>query len=142
VTHRTGRCLCGAVTYRLAADPLVARLCWCHDCQHLSGNGTVNMIVPSEALTVSGTTNEFASAADSGNMIRRRFCPGCGAHLFANADARPQFTVVRVGTLDEPSSVKPSINMWAGSAPSWACLDPQLQRVEGQPPPPGSQPVR
>jgi hypothetical protein len=133
---RTGRCLCGAVSYRLTADPLIARICWCRDCQHLSANGTMNMFVPSDALTFAGTLGEYASAADSGNMIRRRFCPVCGVHLFANADARPQITVVRVGTLDDPSSVQPTMNIWASSAPTWACLDPRLTRVERQPPPP------
>ena len=133
MSERNGRCLCGAVHYRLSADPVLARLCWCRDCQHFSGNGTANMLVLSAALEVSGKLTEHISTADSGNQIVRRFCPSCGSHLFANSSARPLLTVVRIGTLDDPSSVQPTANIWALSAPTWACLDADLERVEQQP---------
>ena len=136
MTERTGRCLCGAVQYKLSADPIMTRICWCRDCQRIAANGTVGVLVPSDALAISGSLGEYASTADSGNRISRRFCPSCGSHLFANSTARPQFTVVRAGTLDDPSSVKPTINIWASSAPTWACLDPKIERCERQPPPP------
>jgi hypothetical protein len=44
--------------------------------------------------------------------------------------------VVRAGNLDEPSSIQPTTNIWAASAPDWACLDAALERVERQPTPP------
>ena len=72
-----------------------------------------------------------------GNAITRQFCPNCGAHLFAKSDARPEFRVVRAGNLEDPSSINPSLNIWASSAPAWACLDLALERVEKQPLPPG-----
>lgn len=137
---RSGRCLCGAVTFKLATEPLAARICWCRDCQHLAANGTVNLLVPAEGLSISGTVSEYAKTADSGNTITRQFCPVCGTHLFAKSSARPQFSVVRAGNLDEPSSVQPSLNIWSASAPSWACLDPTLARVEQQPLPPAPSP--
>jgi hypothetical protein len=141
MSDRTGHCLCGAVRYRVAAEPLVTRVCWCRDCQHLAANGTVNVLVPTAALTIEGELSPYTATADSGNQVQRRFCPRCGTHLFANSSARPQFTVIRAGTLDEPSSVRPVVNMWAGSAPGWACLDPVLERVERQPVPPAPPPV-
>jgi hypothetical protein len=131
-----GRCLCGAVTYRISAEPVVTRVCWCRACQHLAANGTVNVLVPTTALETTGELSEYLSIAESGNEMRRRFCPRCGSHLFANSSARPQFTVVRAGTLDDPSAVRPAVNIWASSAPDWACLDRNLQRVEQQPTPP------
>ena len=136
MTERTGRCLCGAVSFKLSAEPLLTRVCWCRDCQHLAANGTVNLLVPADGLTISGPLAEHTKTADSGNEITRQFCPSCGAHLFAKSSARPQFRVVRAGNLDEPSSVRPSMNIWAASAPAWACLDPALERVEQQPLPP------
>jgi len=133
MTERTGRCLCGAVSFKLSAEPLLTRVCWCRDCQHLAANGTVNLLVPADGLTISGPLAEHTKTADSGNEVTRQFCPSCGTHLFAKSSARPQFRVVRVGNLDEPSSVQPSMNIWAASAPRWACLDPALERVEQQP---------
>ena len=109
---RLGKCLCGAVRFRLSAEPVATRVCWCRDCQHLAANGTVNIMVPTAALDIDGPTSEYTSTADSGNTMRRRFCPTCGSSLFANSSARPQFTVVRVGALDDPSSVQPTMNIW------------------------------
>jgi hypothetical protein len=136
MTERTGRCLCGAVSFTLAGEPLVTRVCWCRDCQHLAGNGTVNMLVATEALAVSGPMAEYTRQADSGNQVTRQFCPTCGTQLFARADVRPQFRVVRVGNLDDPSSVRPAMNIWTSSAPRWACLDLTLEQAERQAPPP------
>lgn len=141
MTIRNGACLCGAVHYTLATDPVAVRVCWCRDCQRLAANGTVNMIVPVDALEVGGTLGEFVSQADSGNQMRRRFCPRCGTHLFSLSSGRPQFVVVRVGTLDDPSSVRPNTNIWTQSAPAWACFDPQLERFDRQPPPPAPLPI-
>lgn len=138
MTIRTGHCLCGAVHFRLSAEPVAIRVCWCRDCQHISANGTVNLLVPTAALESSGQTSEFTRTAASGNEVQHRFCPSCGCQLFANSSARPQFTVVRAGTLDDPSSVRPTMNIWSCSAPEWACLDSTLQRVDQQPTPPQS----
>jgi hypothetical protein len=140
MSERTGQCLCGAVRYRISAEPIVTRICWCRTCQHLAANGTVNMVVPTPALEASGKLSDYVSTADSGNEIRRRFCPACGSHLFANSSSRPQFTVVRVGTLDDPSSARPAMNIWADQAPAWACLDATLERVHGQPALPAAPP--
>ena len=136
MTERKGHCLCGAVHYRISAEPVAARICWCRDCQYIASNGTVNIMVPTSALEISGELNEHIATASSGNQIGRRFCPKCGSHLFANSSARPQFTVVRAGTLDGPSSIQPTMNIWASSAPTWACLSAELERVEQQPAPP------
>ena len=133
---RTGSCLCGEVRYRLTAEPVGARVCWCRDCQRIAANGTVNAVFPASALSVTGPVAEFARTAQSGNAVRRRFCSRCGCHLFAESPGYPGFVVVRVGTLDDPSSARPVANIWASSAPPWACMDGALQRFEQQPPPP------
>ena len=132
---RAGSCLCGAVQYTVSAEPLISRICWCRVCQKFSGNGTANAIFPSSSIEATGTMSCFTSGADSGNQISRYFCPSCGSHLFASSSANPQFRVVRLGTLDDPSSIKPEINMWASSAPSWACLDATLKSEARQPAP-------
>ena len=136
LAERTGRCLCGAVSFKLAGEPLMARICWCRDCQHISANGTVNLMVAADGLSVDGTLAEFTKTADSGNVVTRLFCPSCGTHLFAKSSARPQFRVLRAGNLDDPSSIRPTANIWADSAPAWACMDPAIERVAQQPAPP------
>ena len=141
MTH-VGGCFCGAVRFTIAAEPQAARFCWCRDCQHISSNGTVNAIFPSASIEIEGSPSEYISVADSGNHVRRRFCPKCGSHLFADNTGRPALTVVRLGTLDDPSSINPTANIWAASAPTWACLNSELQKFDKQPqqlqPPPSA----
>ena len=63
MTERTGSCLCGQVRYRLAAEPVKARICWCCDCQHIASNGTVNAIFLAGAITITGNPSGYTSTA-------------------------------------------------------------------------------
>lgn len=140
-TERTGACLCGHIRYRVRGEPLGARVCWCRDCQRIAANGTVSAVFPADALEVTGEPAEYLRPGGSGNTVRRRFCPRCGCHLFADTAAYGGVVVVRIGTLDDPSSIEPKANIWSSSAPAWACLDPELLRVEKQPAPPAVPPA-
>jgi hypothetical protein len=132
----TGGCLCKAVRYKITAAPIATRLCWCRVCQYLgSGSATVNACFPSEAITITGELRDYPLLAESGNQMHRRFCPACGTQMFSEAESRPHLIFVRVGTLDDPEIAKPSATIWVSQAPSWACIDETLTRVERQPPP-------
>jgi hypothetical protein len=132
----TGRCLCGAVSYRIAAAPIVTRVCWCRLCQYLgAGSGTVNTCFPSDAISIEGELADFKSVAESGNTMHRRFCGVCGTQLFSEAEARPHLIFVRAGTLDDPEIAKPSVTIWTETAPSWACIDATLPTYPKQAPP-------
>ena len=105
-TTIAGGCLCGQVRFRTDRAPLMARACWCRDCQYLSsGNASINLIVPSDGLEITGRTQEFVSVADSGNVMRRRFCPSCGTQLFSESVDHPERLVVRAGALDDQEGV-------------------------------------
>ena len=133
----TGGCRCGAVRYAIKAEPLFARHCWCRDCQYVgAGSGTVNVFFPSEALKVDGVLSDYASRADSGNIVHRQFCSACGTPVFTQSEARRQWIGVRAGTLDDPEIGKPGVTVWAASAPSWAVFDSGIPREEKQPAPP------
>ena len=130
----TGRCFCGAVTFTCDEPPVMTRTCWCRDCRYLaSGNATVNAVFKAEGVKVTGQVSEYRSTADSGNAMRRSFCPRCGTPLFSAADSRPHLLIIRTGALDDQELARPSANIWTASAPSWACMDASLPKTEGQP---------
>jgi hypothetical protein len=132
----TGKCLCGAVRWESSELPVVARVCWCRDCQYLgAGSGTVSACFRTAAFKLVGNMTDFASFSDSGNRMHRRFCADCGTPLSSEAEARPHLIFVRVGTFDEPNLASPAMTIWTSSAPPWACIDKELPRVEKQPPP-------
>ncbi|MEM7191912.1 MAG: GFA family protein [Pseudomonadota bacterium] len=132
-----GGCLCGAVRYTVNADPLVTRMCWCRDCQKFgAGSATVNAIFPSEAVHIEGVMGDYESIAASGNVMHRGFCPKCGTPITTASEALPHVLGIRVGTLDNQGLFSPDIVIWTRSAPDWACIDPDLEAYEGQPPAP------
>ena len=132
----TGKCLCGAVRWTSAEPPLVTRVCWCRDCQYFAaGSGTVNACFKTAGFVVSGETSDYVSIAESGNRMHRRFCPQCGTPLFSEAESRPHLVFVRVGSFDDPELAQPAMNIWAASAPRWACINTGLPTLEGQPAP-------
>jgi hypothetical protein len=131
-----GGCLCRAVRYRITAEPITTRVCWCRVCQYLAaGNATVNLCFPTAAVTITGETRDFRSIADSGNVMHRRFCPACGTQLFSEAEARPHLIYVRAGSLDDPGEVRPDAVIWTSRAPGWAPIHEGVPRFEGQAPP-------
>ena len=132
----TGGCLCRQVRYRITSAPIVTRICWCRVCQYLgAGNATVNVCFPSNAITIEGEMKDYRSVAESGNVMHRRFCPSCGTSLFSEAEVRPHLIFVRAGALDDPEIAKPSATIWTSQAPSWACMNASLPKIERQPPP-------
>ncbi len=134
----TGGCLCGAVRYRIASDPITTRICWCRLCQYLAaGSGTVNAVFATGSVVIEGEMNDHVAVADSGARMHRRFCPACGTPIASNAESRPHLTVIRVGTLDDPNLAPPAAVVWTDAAPRWACIDADLPRFTGQPPPMG-----
>jgi len=132
----TGGCLCRAVRYSAGAEPIVTRQCWCRLCQYIgAGSSTVNVAFETRQVTFTGKLKTFASVADSGNLLHRGFCSACGTPVTSRAEIRPHLIFLRAGTLDDPSLVRPVMNIWTRQAPQWAHLDPDLPMVAGQPPP-------
>lgn len=132
----TGGCLCKAVRFTIDAEPMAARMCWCRLCQYLGGgSATVNVCFPADRLALEGEVRWHDSLADSGNHMRRGFCPECGTPLFSVAIARPHLSFVRAGALDDPALIGPQAIIWTGMAPDWAHHDPELPHYPAQIPP-------
>jgi hypothetical protein len=129
-------CLCGAVRIEIDAEPMAVRACWCRLCQYLGGgSATVNACFPTEKVTTAGEVRWHDSVADSGNRMRRGFCPQCGTPLFSLAEARPHLTFIRAGALDDPSLAAPQATIWTSAAPAWACIDEAIPSYPAQIPP-------
>jgi hypothetical protein len=131
----SGAARAGSVRYRISAAPVVTRVLVPGMSDLGAGSGTVNLCFPSAALSVTGALRDYSLAADSGNVMHRRFCAVCGTPLFSATEARPHLVFVRAGSLDDPEVAQPAVTIWTSAAPSWACFNERLPKVAAQPAP-------
>ncbi|UXN72478.1 GFA family protein [Devosia sp. A8/3-2] len=94
----TAACACGAVEMTLRGRVLSMLVCSCPDCQRATGTGHSTVaLAPAEAVTVNGTTANFARPADSGAIFTRHFCPTCGTPLYGQSSRAPDLHMIPVG---------------------------------------------
>jgi len=128
MSELNGGCLCGAVRYTTNAAPEFVGLCHCTDCQKHTGSAFAIMVrLPKTALQIQGTIKTFSKLGDSGNPILRHFCPECGSSIADEPTARPGMINLNAGTLDDPSLVVPTLEIYCDSALPWVQL-PGMQR--------------
>jgi hypothetical protein len=130
-----GGCLCGKVRYSADAEPIFAGVCHCATCQ--KGTGTAfNAVVavPKPLVSLSGTVSTYEGRGDTGNATYRRFCPECGSPVAVEAAIMAD-VVIPIGTLDDPSAVKPAMQIYCDSAQPWALLEGGVQRFAKMPTP-------
>ncbi len=130
-----GGCLCGAVRYQTNAQPAFAGHCYCTSCRKESGGGHVTVAaVPDPTLKITGSTSSYTQPGDSGQPVERTFCSRCGTMLYSRPAAYAGMTLLRAGTLDNPSQVTPSVNIFVRSAVAWDPPSPALPSFPGAPP--------
>jgi hypothetical protein len=84
-TPLTGGCLCGAVRYECSAEPVM-------------------------------TGNCILRAAQCRHHRRSRgFCPTCSSRLFGKPAIMPEVMSIMAGSLDDPSSHKPAMDIYTAS---------------------------
>ncbi|MGA8957009.1 MAG: GFA family protein, partial [Pseudolabrys sp.] len=113
----SGGCLCGAVRYECNAEPLGMAICHCTHCQKVSGSAfSVNIVVPAPSVTWQGQSASYADTGESGKPLSRKFCRNCGSSLATETEALPGASIIKAGTLDDKSWLKPNYHIWTRSA--------------------------
>ena len=116
----TGRCLCGAVTFEIDAAPMMSAACHCTHCQRQTGTlFSVIVGVPENSLRVTGRTSVFRDVGDSGQVLERRFCGGCGSPLYSVAAAAPGLVFVKAGALDNWRDYPPVLELYRDRSAPW-----------------------
>jgi hypothetical protein len=130
-----GGCLCGSIHYASTSDPLGTMYCHCRDCQIVSGGAhSTVVLVPTASLAITkGLPKAYESQGESGNTVVRNFCTECGTHLYSELSAEIGMVAVKAGTLDDPSWLTPSMNIWTSSAQPWAHIDETLMKADKNP---------
>jgi len=109
--------------------------CHCRDCQQATGGAYAPVcLVPRNAVKITGEVKYYDVKGDSGNILSRGFCPTCGSRLFGKPAARSDVMGILAGSLDEPSSHRPAMDIYTASAQPWDYLNPELPKFPKGPP--------
>ena len=119
---RTGRCLCGAVTYELDGDLIATAICHCQHCQRQSGGAfSVNLVAHESQLAVTGELTTYEETGEHGDnvYVRRRFCGSCGSPIVSELALTAGVIAVKAGSLDDTSDVNPTVEVWCVDRQPW-----------------------
>lgn len=124
----TGGCRCGQLRYRFGHDgPLLNYCCHCLDCQKSTASAFADqLIVSTGALTLTGRRVTFATARPSGGVTTNQHCPECFSRVCNANTVYPEMTIVRAGTLDDPSGLEPFAHIWTSRKRGWITIDPAV----------------
>lgn len=132
----TGGCACGEVRFRITAPFMGVAACHCLDCQKASGGGPNYVaLAPKAAFEVTkGEARVYRSKADSGAEVGRAFCAECGTPLWTVVAEETPFYPVKLGALDDSSTLSPALHLYTDSAQPWHLMQEGLPRFPKMPP--------
>jgi hypothetical protein len=110
-----GGCLCGAVRYRISAEPRSAYYGHCRMCRRAAGAPVVARLTVANAgfAWIEGEPAVYRSSAEA----ERLFCPACGTQLALRDE--PDYLDVTLASLDDPEAVRPRYHIWTMSRIAW-----------------------
>jgi hypothetical protein len=121
----TGGCLCEAVRYEAAGEPIKVACCHCENCRRSIGAAfAVGVCFPDKDVT---WTNQVPDSYTSSKCFARMYCSRCGSSI-AQHNLSTAMIWLLIGTLDEPETVTPDFHMFTNEQISWIKLDDGLPR--------------
>ena len=123
-TAFTGGCRCGQLRYRFEQEgPLLNYCCHCLDCQKSTASAFADqVIVSTEALVLEGRRVTYSTPRPSGGVTTNQHCPDCFSRVCNANSVYPAITIVRAGTLDDPSGLEPFAHIWVSRKRAWIAI--------------------
>ncbi len=128
----TGSCSCGNISLTIRDKPKMMLQCHCLDCQKTTGTGhTSNAYFAKDDVSIQGESSSHTIIADSGNEMRRHFCPECGSRVYGTNSGKPELMSIQVGCLDDHSWFKPQAVLYASRRHEWDITSDEVPTYNG-----------
>lgn len=123
---REGRCLCGAVRYRVTGEPIWVGHCHCESCRRSCSAGFATFAgFPRQRFAIlSGEPGIYRSSPG----VERRFCRACGSPLTYEGARWPTETHILICSLENPGELQPTFHTRTSEQLPWVHLDDGLPR--------------
>ena len=105
--HR-GACLCGAVSFEVAAPLRPPDACHCSRCRKLSGHYWVSTDAARADVTIRG--GEHVTWYATSEKVRRGFCSVCGATLFWDPVQKDTLAIA-MGAFESPTGTRLALHI-------------------------------
>ena len=110
----SGRCLCGAVVYRIRRPLRPAHACHCGQCRRQSGHFVVaTMALPEDFELIEERGLRWYASSE---WARRGFCGDCGSAMFWTDDSEIS---IAAGSLDDQSAVEVTRHIFYDEKPGF-----------------------
>lgn len=122
----TGRCLCGAVTWRTPGPVLWAGHCHCSSCRRATSAPFTSFFgVARDSVTWQG---DLSTLESSGGTVWRKFCPQCGTQMTYQSTRWPDETHLYAATLDDPAQFEPKAHFHYSEKLPWVKIGDDLPK--------------
>jgi hypothetical protein len=122
----SGGCLCGAVRFTAAGQPLWVAHCHCASCRKATASALATYAgYPLECVEFTkGTPASYPSSPG----VTRRFCGRCGTPLSYQSARWPGEVHLFLCTFDAPAALSPQAHVFVEEQLAWLHLDDGLPR--------------
>ncbi|WP_127110477.1 GFA family protein [Pararhodobacter zhoushanensis] len=113
-----GGCRCGALRFRVTAQPIMSAVCHCTGCQRMSGGAfSTTLMVPVTGFEVTEGTPVRGGTKKPG--LVHNHCPECLSWVFTRIEGVDAFLNLRATMLDEASGFVPFIETYTSEKLAW-----------------------
>lgn len=128
-TQASGRCLCGAIRYRIEGPVGEAHACHCGQCRRQSGHFVAGADIAWGDVRIEddATLRWFESSPG----VRRGFCGACGSNLFWVSEAYG--ASLSVGGLDGPTGLRIANHIFVADKGDYYEIDDDLPKHPSYP---------
>ena len=129
-TAITGSCFCKTVRYRIKSAISMAVNCHCNNCKKITGGAFASLAVVREKHLEITSGEESLATYQLSENLKKYFCRHCGTPIFNRNSRYPGRCMMALGSLDNPATVAPSVNVHCENRLAWVNLDETLQNFE------------
>lgn len=111
-SNDAGGCLCGAVRFSVAAEPLWSAYCHCESCRRATGSPLAAFVgFAEDAVQFRGDARRLFSSSSG---VERSYCGNCGTPLSYRSTRWPGEIHLYTPTFDNPAAYPPTFHVhWA-----------------------------
>lgn len=117
--NTSGSCLCNSIKYVINEEINSVVNCHCKTCKKITGGAFETIAIVGEKSIDVIAGQELLNTFRINENADKNFCSICGTPIYNQVDRYPGFSMVHIGSLDQPFLVAPVKNIFCESMLPW-----------------------